>query len=525
MLPRSLTRTAAFSIFIISLSYAVYIHLVAPIFPYDDAFITFRYVEQYFQHGELVYNHGERIFGVSSPLIIGWLVMLRSLFHELALPTLAVRGNWLFFIATGVGFYLLLAETTAKRSLPAVAAATLMVNQRLLAISLGGMESFLFCALMMFALLAAVRDRSVPFGLLAGLALLTRPEGAFLVVAGLVAFGRRPRQLAMAALSAGVPIASWLIFAHAYYGTVIPHSVIAKSRPLFLLPPGSTGILLLQKTGSFLTGYGTGSNRFSTAFGLLILALLVVGLGASWLVKSRLKIVISGAASVYLGTVIMYAVGNVYYFDWYTPGLQLSFWVSTLCILSLFSTNFIESRWNFVARSPKAFDTLVALSLAVGTLPPAHAFGDKFTSVDRGLGGSGWRTRVEPYRQAAGWINARRQVGDAVAAPEIGALGFYLDGKVFDSCGLVSPEALPFLPIRPSVTGFSGDNALDPRFVQATRAQWVAATDIFLTRLSEPDEWFRTNFELVHSIPLLKPEFGAVQVRIYRRKLAGPTSL
>ncbi len=65
-------------------------------------------------------------------------------------------------------------------------------------------------------------------------------------------------------------------------------------------------------------------------------------------------------------------------------------------------------------------------------------------------------------------MNGQAGLGDRVAAAEIGALGYYWRGGVLDACGLVSPEALPFLPIRPDAAGYSTDGALDPEFVRAT---------------------------------------------------------
>jgi hypothetical protein len=57
------------------------------------------------------------------------------------------------------------------------------------------------------------------------------------------------------------------------------------------------------------------------------------------------------------------------------------------------------------------------------------------------------RLRVDGYEWAALWMNKHFPQGTTVAAPEIGALGYYWKGRVLDACGLVSPEALPFLPV------------------------------------------------------------------------------
>ena len=36
-----------------------------------------------------------------------------------------------------------------------------------------------------------------------------------------------------------LPVLFWLVFAQTYFGTVVPHSIIAKARPLYPLPRGA----------------------------------------------------------------------------------------------------------------------------------------------------------------------------------------------------------------------------------------------------------------------------------------------
>ena len=63
-----------------------------------------------------------------------------------------------------------------------------------------------------------------------------------------------------------------------------------------------------------------------------------------------------------------------------------------------------------------------------------------------------------------------RTSGDVtVAAPEIGALGYYWKGRVLDACGLVSPEALPFLPVRGSLSAPAAGSGRLPPHGQRTR--------------------------------------------------------
>jgi hypothetical protein len=491
--------------------YAVYAHLTMPVLPFDDAYITFRYVRQLFDGNGLVYNAGQRVLGVSTPLMLLWSIAL-GMFSGSDLPAMAVRLNVVFFLATALGLYLIMRRVTERATIPAVLTGLFLVNQRLLAISGGGMESFLYTALVLFALLAATDDREVIFGLLAALAILARPEGAFLIVAGLVAFARTPRKLLVSAAAGAIPLLLWLSFAKEHYGSIVPQSVIAKARPIYLLPPYSTLEELLYRCGRYVTGYSLGHNAASLAVGV---ASLILFLCACLLAVSRGKaarVIGTGAAALFLGTCAMYSVENVLIFDWYTPGLQLMF------MTGIVVAGLMIARRAGASTAGSFVNAALIMWFVLLSLPPGHAFGGRIALVSNGLDLSGWRSRVVVYRQAAQWINAHARPGDRMAAPEIGALGYYWQGDLLDSCGLVSPEALPFLPIRPDAKGFSNDGAFDPEFVRATGAQWVASADIFMRRLAMPDPWFQQHYELVQTLPLRSSEFGAKAVLIYRAR-------
>ena len=93
------------------------VHLAAPVGPFDDAFITFRYVENIVAGRGAVYNIGERVFGVSCPLYAGWLTLLKLAIPSIPLPVLAVRGNMLLLGVAAILVFLYL----RRLGLPALA--------------------------------------------------------------------------------------------------------------------------------------------------------------------------------------------------------------------------------------------------------------------------------------------------------------------------------------------------------------------------------------------------------------------
>jgi hypothetical protein len=91
----------------IASTYALFIHFSNPIFPFDDAYITFRHPENFFQGKGFVYNPGQRVFGVSAPLYAVWLACLRFCTPWVELPLSAVRANAIFYISAGLGIFFL----------------------------------------------------------------------------------------------------------------------------------------------------------------------------------------------------------------------------------------------------------------------------------------------------------------------------------------------------------------------------------------------------------------------------------
>ncbi len=58
------------------------VHLGTLVVPEDDAFIVYRYVDHLTRGVGLVYNEGERVFGVTSPLYVAWLAALKTAFPD-----------------------------------------------------------------------------------------------------------------------------------------------------------------------------------------------------------------------------------------------------------------------------------------------------------------------------------------------------------------------------------------------------------------------------------------------------------
>ncbi|HIE50483.1 MAG TPA: hypothetical protein EYP85_01880 [Armatimonadetes bacterium] len=205
-------------------------------FPLDDAYIHFVYAEHLAQQGELSFNRGEPGVGTTSIL---WVLLLAGL-HCLGLPTyLGARlVGLLSLFAVGCAAYELARATFVRweriePTVPAqVATGLVLLSGNLLWFTLSGMETMLFLALGLGALVLYLHRQFVPLGIVLGLLSLTRIEGlALLIVIGLVELlsERRPtRPVLLIGLLATICLAPWVLYLHGRTGLWLPTSFAGK---------------------------------------------------------------------------------------------------------------------------------------------------------------------------------------------------------------------------------------------------------------------------------------------------------
>lgn len=255
----------------------------------DDAYITFRYVANVAEGHGYVYNPGEWVEGASNLL---WaFVLLPFYWLPTSLPSAAaVLGGLLY---AGLLGYL----AVTLRDLTDVDNLTmgLSVALPLLAIPVGplwsvsGLEASLYLLLLTVGLVSG-SSISLLF------AALTRPEGvAFLVVLPLLKESIQLRRYALA-LGGWVLVALGRLYV---YGTPLPHSVTAKSGPVFdalfngarYLQFGVVNHLGLIVTAGGVVGLFWLTDRYLTlrATAVVVLQVIVVLLaGGDWMPYSRL---------------------------------------------------------------------------------------------------------------------------------------------------------------------------------------------------------------------------------------------
>ncbi|MBW2526594.1 MAG: hypothetical protein JRI23_20600 [Deltaproteobacteria bacterium] len=215
----------------LAVAHIAYLYRVTGGWLVDDAFISFRYVENWHGGLGLVFNPGERVEGYTNFLWVALLCGAKTLGAPLigaarAMGIVATLGTVLLLYEIGI--------RRVGRRLGWVPAALAAVNHSLMTWSFGGLEMPLFLLLLLLGtyglFVRPTRWATCAFALMA----LTRPEGYLLLLIGapmahVVASRPAPRwqRLGPSAV-AGLLVGGHLAFKLGYYGSLLPNTFYAK---------------------------------------------------------------------------------------------------------------------------------------------------------------------------------------------------------------------------------------------------------------------------------------------------------
>jgi hypothetical protein len=240
--------------FLMPLAYALYTGQV-----WEDFFITFRYSRNLALGNGLVFEQGERVHGFTSPIN----VLVPALFDRLNGSQSYEAPLWAFrvlsaaaFACAGLLVIRLLQQTSGVRDVaPLIFTLLLLLDFKAVAFSANGQETAFVLFFLALAFVCVYRGPEENWRMLgiswAGL-LWTRPDGSvYIAILGLatLAFGTAPARkqvpaLVRAALLCAVLYLPWFLSAWVYYGTPVPHTVVAKAIGRVDAP---TGVALVKR--------------------------------------------------------------------------------------------------------------------------------------------------------------------------------------------------------------------------------------------------------------------------------------
>lgn len=438
----------------------------------DDAFISLRYAQNLVEHGELAWNLGERVEGISNPLWTLWSAFGLLIGSPIVLW---LKGSGLALGAALVPLTYALARRVGLSGAVGLGAAAIVATNASLALwAIAGLETASFGLLLVLFVLRfekelAERLRDPDAALLPLSALLfflcwaSRPEapayGLYIVVRRFLAkdrpaFGRADLVWFVAA---ALPIAAYEAFGFAYFGGLLPATHTAK------LGGGSSFF-----GGNFKNFLGT---RFLLGQGPFFAGLWIVG--AVGAIAGLRRLPPAAWAMAVSGLVfIAYA-----FTDWMP---RYRFFVPPLPFLAIACAFGIERLAQLLSRgNRRAAPIALALLVAAAAFDQGTRGYDKAHNIAIAVQPRGpWPGRVaetaalpwEPGRQEldAWMILHETPANEAIACPDIGFIGALARNPIWDIRGLVTPRAAAFLPVPEADAAFTSKRAemLDDMFAQ-----------------------------------------------------------
>lgn len=423
---------------------------------WEDFLITFRHSKNLVEGHGLVYTVGERVHGFTSP--IGTLLpaachaVVRMFYStENYIPALALFRIFtvIAFAAAGtVMFRAMLLEPGLDRWSPYLFAALYLTEPKSVAFTINGQETAFMLLLVVMGLIAAHRGIEANWKLAAiawaGL-MWTRPDGFVFIgalgLAGLV-FAKGDRKPAwLASIRAGLVCVAaympWLLWVWWYYGSPIPHTIIAKgvqaSRIDYLDPVSIFREILSQYPRTAMSifepiyaAYGGWPVRYTNP-PVFIMALLATFYWASP-GKDRLARIASFAFM--LTCAYMAHLNRVFTtFPWYlAPVALLGTVVVARAVLEICGLIWRSARSPYVARTIQAAVVVAGLFHLIGT---TIQFRIQQEIIEDGV-----------RSQIGLWFRGNMNPGETILLEPIGYIGYYSNAKLYDWPGLVSPEVV-----------------------------------------------------------------------------------
>jgi hypothetical protein len=394
----------------------------------EDALITYRYAQHLARGDGFVFNPDERVLGTTTPLFTILLALSATIAGSEMVPLASNVLMVLAGVAAGIFTCLALEALGVAPVLALLGTAALLLHPDMLWMTVGGMETPLVLLGMAASLWALATDRTSWAAVFAGFLALTRIDG-ILWVAGVLAgifWQKRAALLRALAILAAV-VLPWLVFASVYFGSPIPHSVIAKRAIGHEYDVTSVSHFLdhVAWSGPFLAW----PVPFAPPLGY---ALFAVGALTAVVHRSPPALYLLATFPLLFSSAL-YAGRAPLGFDWYLAPIGFASLLVGVVGLQVGARAILRARPRGVRLlRPIAAGAAVIYfgSLAMMGGHAAHARRNDQINED-GL-----------RRFAGEWLRQNTPPDTVVATEAIGYQGYYSDRNIIDLAGLVSPAVV-----------------------------------------------------------------------------------
>lgn len=197
----------------------------------DDAFISFRTVDNFVNGYGLRYNVVERVQTYTNPLLVILMIPIHYLFHGFGLNSMYFESLGLSYCFLLI-FLLLIKKLVEKNRSRSLALLLLCLNVPVIDYFTSGLENSLNYILVLFIVLLLKYERYTLMSFFSGLLVLSRYD-LFVLVIPLIVYiiiaKKAELKIVQYILLFVLPWISWVAFSLIYYGSLLPNSVIAKS--------------------------------------------------------------------------------------------------------------------------------------------------------------------------------------------------------------------------------------------------------------------------------------------------------
>ena len=379
----------------------------------DDAYITLRFAKNLILGHGPIFNVGERVEGYSN---FSWMLLLAVLGKAGIPMEVAMK---LLGLTSALGVIWLVWKISAnwlKSDLGASTSIILLGFSSFFAVwAVDGLETVFYTMLLtsLVYLLTTGRGGPVVIGMVAGLASITRPEGIMfsLIAVGFVA----SRDGYKSGLKALVPVAimagGYELFRIYYFGQFVANTALAKVH---------TNLELILNGLRYPLEYNADS-------GYLLIPVALVGALSSWR-SDHVRILL---AFVLAQVVFLMVSGGdfMYAYRFVIPV------VPCLLLLCAAAVDFVHQRFN----RRVAWTVFLAL---VST----QAVAQFYNLPEKHIGTNNLTYRTATLFDLAEYLAQRSDHNDWIMLSEAGIVPYYVDARIMDNRGLVSPFNSVFSP-------------------------------------------------------------------------------
>ena len=377
--------------------------------------------------------------------------------------------------------------------------------------AIGGLETSVYVLLLCGAAACHIERRRSLTALLGAMALLTRPDALILV--GLLILDRfwelaklrregqfRFGELIPELVSFGAPTLAWFLFATGYFGSVIPHSVAAKTLAYQLRPEEGLVRLLQHYSTPFMEHLTFGTAWIGIGMALHPF-LFLAGALKSLRVDPR-SWPLAAYPWLYFA---VFALANPLIFRWYLTLRSRFYYLFILggveaVVLSLLKALSFRGWLKGSAITQAALVCCVILvpfllCLQDWRLHPDHG-------IDRPAPEMAWYRLELFYRQAADEITAVARGPDKgtfkLAAGDVGVLGYYSGMQIVDTVGLNSPRSSQFYPLDPEC--YQINYAIPPELILDSLPDTIVILEVYGRKCLLSDPRFQKQYHLRQKI-------------------------